>query len=178
MRVFSYLTPKAKVRSSSIHKKGIFAKKLIKKGEIISVSGGYIIEKREYKNLLKKDSKFFRAYVTKVADGFYLGCFKKKDLEDEDFFNHSCNPNAGFKGQIVMVAMRDIKPGEEITYDYAMTDSDRRDYFKCHCGAKNCRKVITGKDWKKSTLQRKYQGYFSWHIQEKIKKLKRKLKKS
>jgi len=70
--------------------------------------------------------------------------------------------------------MRNIKPGEEITYDYAMTDSDPDDYFKCNCGAKNCRRIITGKDWKSPSLQKKYRGYFSFYIQEKIKKLKRK----
>ena len=62
-----------------------------------------------------------------------------------------------------------IKKGEEITFDYAMTDDDPEDYFECNCGVKNCRKMITGNDWKMKSLQKKYRGYFSLYIQEQIK---------
>jgi len=174
MDSLSYITPKAKVFSSPIHKRGIFAKKPIKRNEIIVVSGGYIIDEKEYKKLLKKDFPTVKHYAMRVAKNFYLVSDKKGKLEKVDFFNHSCNPNAGMKGQILTIAMKDIKPGEEITYDYAMTDSDPDDYFKCNCGAKNCRKIITGNDWKKPSLQKKYRGYFSFYIQEKINKLRRK----
>jgi len=176
MRNFSYFTPKAKVSASLTHKRGVFAKKLIKKDEIIAVSGGYIITEKEYKKLLKKDFPAIKYYACKVAKNFYLVSDKKGKLEEADFFNHSCNPNAGIKGHLLVVAMKDIKPGEEITYDYAMTDSDPEDCFKCSCGAKNCRKIITGDDWKKPSLQRKYKNYFSFYIQEKIKKLKKRKK--
>jgi SET domain-containing protein len=173
MKNLSWLNPKAIVKCSSIDKKGVFAKKLIKKGEIISVSGGAIVDEKEYKKLKKGKFKKIDEYSLKVADGFYLVSHKKGELETDDFFNHSCNPNAGYKGHLLVVAMRDIKPKEEITYDYAMTDCDKEDYFKCHCGAKNCRGVVTGDDWKKPELQRRYKGYFSWYIQEKINKLRK-----
>lgn len=172
MKKQSYLNPKAEVRRSSVDKKGVFAKKLIKKDEIISVFGGLIITEKKYKKLEKKDFKNIKHYALKVADDFYLVSSKKGRLEVDDFFNHSCNPNAGFNGHLLVVAMRSIKPGEEIVYDYAMTDCDKDDYFKCNCGAKNCRKVITGDDWKGPVLQRRYKGYFSWYIQEKINRLR------
>jgi len=38
------------------------------------------------------------------------------------FINHSCEPNVGFAGNTVLVAMRDISPGEELTSDYALFD--------------------------------------------------------
>ncbi len=85
------------------------------------------------------------------------------------FFNHSCNPNVGVRGEITFVAMRNIKPGEELTIDYAMIDDDNYK-MKCNCGAENCRKVITGKDWKRRDLQRKYGQYFSKFLLEKIRK--------
>ena len=167
MKEDCYLNSKAKVKASLIHKRGVFAKKLIKKSEIISASGGSIVTEQEYRKLQKKVFKDIHHYATKVADGLYLA-YHKKDLEADDFFNHSCNPNAGIKGHLLVVAIKDVKPGEEITYDYAMTDFDENTYFKCNCGAKNCRKIITGNDWKKPALQKRYQGYFSWYIQEKI----------
>ena len=74
------------------------------------------------------------------------------------------------QGQIVFVAMRDIEAGEELTHDWATTDDD--DYqVECNCAAANCRKVLTGKDWQRTDLQRKYEGYMSWYLAEKIKRM-------
>ena len=92
--------------------------------------------------------------------------------EPADYINHSCNPNAGMRGQICIVAMRDIAPGEEITIDYAMVDSSGYDAFPCACGAADCRGQIDGSGYKHLALQEKYAGYFAPHIQRKIKKLK------
>ena len=48
--------------------------------------------------------------------------------------NHSCDPNCGIVGAVLLVAMRDIEPGDEICFDYAMTDTDDYDEFECTCG--------------------------------------------
>jgi uncharacterized protein len=86
------------------------------------------------------------------------------------FSNHSCDPNIGVKGQIVFVAMRDIQTGEELTHDWATTDDD--DYeLECRCNSPNCRKVITGQDWRKPALQERYRGFMSMYLQEKIARL-------
>lgn len=87
------------------------------------------------------------------------------------FLNHSCDPNVGVSGQIMYVAMRNIKPKEELTLDYAMID-DAPIQMKCGCGTRNCRGVVTGRDWKRKDLQRKYGDYFAWFILQKIKKSK------
>jgi len=84
------------------------------------------------------------------------------------FLNHSCSPNVGVRGEITFVAMRDIKAGEELTIDYAMIDDDNY-RMKCSCGARNCRKVVTGKDWKRKDLQRRCGKYFSTFLLGKIK---------
>ena len=83
------------------------------------------------------------------------------------FINHSCDPNVGFAGNIVLVAMRDIRPVEELTTDYALFD-DYDGSMPCQCGAPGCRGVITGHDWQRPDLQRKYRGYFSWYLQRRI----------
>lgn len=85
------------------------------------------------------------------------------------FLNHSCEPNVGVQGQIVFVAMRDIAAGEELTHDWATTDDD--DYeLECRCGASVCRRRITGQDWRRADLQEKYRGFFSSHLEEKIRR--------
>jgi hypothetical protein len=63
--------------------------------------------------------------------------------------------------------MRDIAAGEELTHDWATTDDE--DYrMECRCGATTCRKIVTGKDWQKPELQKKYAGYMSWYLAERI----------
>lgn len=168
----SYLTDKVRVGSSKINHRGIFAKRPIRKGEVISVWGGYIVTQKQFDALSRKGFRNIEHYATRVADGFYLVSCAKGGLEDDDFFNHSCNPNAGIKGHIMMVALRNIRPGEEVTYDYAMTDADYDYSFPCDCGQPQCRRVITTDDWKDPAIQRRYRGYFSWYVQDKIERLR------
>jgi hypothetical protein len=83
------------------------------------------------------------------------------------FSNHSCEPNLGIQGQIVFVAMRDIEAGEVLTHDWAMADDDSYE-MQCRCGARTCRQTITGQDWRRPELQRKYAGYMSWYLVERV----------
>ena len=83
------------------------------------------------------------------------------------YSNHSCDANLGMRGEITFVAMRDIRAGEELTHDWAMTDDD--DYsVECKCGAPNCRGILTGRDWQRPELQARYAGYFSAYLARRI----------
>ena len=174
-RRFSWINPKVERRDSSIKGRGVFARARIRKGEVVSVSGGFIVPEVEYNRLWKTKPEFMQQYAIPIAEGFYLmSAERETDLETDDFYNHSCTPNCGFHGQVMLVAMRDIRPGEELTYDYAMTDSDPRLWMQCNCQSRNCRGRVTGDDWKNPSLQRKYRDYLSWHIREKIRRLRAK----
>lgn len=83
------------------------------------------------------------------------------------FLNHSCEPNVGFGGNTVLVAMRDVAAGEELTTDYALFD-DYDGQMACTCRTTSCRGVVNGRDWQRHELQHHYRGYFSWHVQRKI----------
>jgi hypothetical protein len=113
-----------------------------------------------------------------ISENFVLGIRKKTELEPASFFNHSCNPNSGFKGQIYLIALKKIRGGEEITFDYGMVLHKAKGVtpykLKCLCGSKNCREYITADDWKQPELQKRYDGYFQWYLQEKISKLRKK----
>lgn len=122
-------------------------------------------------------------YPVQIYEGFYLGPKRVKDLDDAEMFNHSCDANAGVKGQNALVARRPIKAGEETCFDYETTDTDNFN-FRCCCGAKNCRGKINGSAWKRPEFQKAHKGFFSWYLAEKIKtyndqrnKLKRKQRK-
>lgn len=164
MESLSYISPKATVRQSPIHGKGLFAAERILKNEIVCVKGGHIFNRETLRSM----PEWFGAAEIQVAEQLFIGPVRKEDREGSMIFsNHSCDPNIGVQGQIVFVAIRDIEPDEELTHDWATTDDD--DYeLPCNCGAANCRKVITGKDWQRKDLQEKYSGYIAWYLERKI----------
>lgn len=173
---FSWVNPKLEVRETKKYGKGVFAKEDIKKDEILIVMGGYILTIEDDNNL----KGVLSDKPIEISDYFFVGPRKPSDLElmPQHYVNHSCDPNAGFKGQIFMVAFKKIKRREEIAYDYAMVmnpDDRSNSFFKmqCSCGSKNCRKYITEDDWEIPKLQRKYDGYFQLFLQEKINKIKK-----
>ena len=76
-----------------------------------------------------------------------------------DLVNHSCEPNCGIIGScLLVVTMRDVAAGEELCFDYTMTDTNDYDEFVCSCGTPSCRGLITGGDWKLPELQERYAG--------------------
>jgi len=160
----SFISPKTrKGLESKIHKKGFFAVDFIKKDEVIAVKGGEVLTNE----FLNKAGIGGRVGL-QVSDTEYLAPRTKEEFEKSMIYiNYSCNPNLGMLGENTVVAFRDIQPNEELTIDYAMIANDD-DKIECNCGAKNCRKVITGKDWMKPELQERYKGYFTNYIQSKI----------
>lgn len=158
----SVLFNKVEIRTNSLNGKGIFAKENIKKGEIVFIKGGHILTRDEIFS-----SGVINSYFP-ISDEYFLGA-TNKDEEDQIklYQNHSCNPNVGLHGEITFIAMRDIEKDEELTVDYAFIDNE--DYsFECTCGSNNCRKTITGFDWKIKELQDKYYEYFAQYLKDKI----------
>lgn len=173
---FSWMNPNLLIKETGRYGKGVFAKNAIKKDEILFVMGGYILNIID-ENRLKGD---VADKPIEISEWFSIGPRKPNDIKlmPQHRVNHSCNPNAGFKGTIFMVAMRNIKKGEEILYDYAMithSNPNSKNFFtmKCNCGSKNCRGEFKEDDWMIPGLQKKYDGYFQWYIQEKINKNKK-----
>src|SRR5256712_3452347 len=164
MSSLSYRSPKTVVKDSAIHGRGLFARERIAKDEIVLIKGGYIFDAATLRDV---EPSLGPAQIT-VAEGFFIGPLAEPEREGGMIFsNHSCDPNIGVQGQIVFVAMRDIQPGEELTHDWATTDDDTYQ-IECRCNARNCRKVITGQDWRRKDLQKKYRGFMSLYLQEEI----------
>lgn len=164
---YSWMNPKLAARKTSKAGMSIYTKEPISKNEQLAVFGGRVMTIDDESKLPKK----IQDYSLQISEDLVIGIYSKEFVGPAEFFNHSCQPNAGFDGQIFLVAMRNIKPGEEITFDYAMTIAGDEPYkLECMCGNKNCRGFITNLDWKKRSLQKKYNGYFQWYIQKLINK--------
>ena len=165
MLPLSYRSPKAEVRASPIHGKGLFATAPIAKDEIVAVKGGYIVDGRL---LRERFTPSLGPVEIQIDDDLYIAPITATERDGSMLYtNHSCNANLGIRGEITFVAMRDIAAGEELTHDWCTTDDDSYN-TRCNCGAPNCRGTLTGKDWQKPELQKKYAGYFSAYLQKKI----------
>ena len=160
----AHLSPNCQGRKDTDGYGSLFADRLIREGELIAVWGGQVLSWDELQQL----SPERRSHSIQVEEGLYLSSFIE---EPADWVNHSCDPNAGLNGQIALVAMRDIQPGEEICFDYAMSDGTAYDEFICECGAENCRGYISGNDWRRPELQERYRGFFSPYLQRRIDRL-------
>ena len=161
MLVSSYISPKAaKGQPSGIAGRGLIAVAPVAKDEIVAIKGGHLVDTATLDALPER----LRNSDVQVADGFHLVALDEAEYEPVMLFiNHSCEPNVGFAGNIVLVAMRDVAAGEELTTDYALFD-DADDPMTCSCGTPSCRHTISGRDWQLPELQRKYGGYFSTYL--------------
>jgi SET domain-containing protein len=135
------------VKKSKISGKGVFARENIEKGKRICFMKGEEVTDpecvRRIENNIERDEDFLQ-----VDYGRYI------DMEEiYRCINHSCDPNSYMRGKNELVALKDIKKGEEITYDYSTTMWEDKEetrkilgkdswVMECKCTAKNCRKII------------------------------------
>ncbi len=156
------MTPKAQARPAGGKGWGSFVTEPIRKGETVAAFGGWSMDRAALATL----SEDRQARSIQIDDDLYL--VSNETPEAGDMLNHSCEPNAGLSGSILVVAMRDIEVGEEVTFDYAMCDASDYDEFACQCGVPTCRGTVTGSDWRDPALQAKYEGWFSPYLVERI----------
>jgi SET domain-containing protein len=131
------------------HGKGLFAARNIARGEVLAEFTGPIITYNQVLRLKTPDNAF------QISRNRYINLQKPGVLA-----NHSCNPNAGVTPARLLIAIKRIAQGEEITYDYsACMDKDTVCEFAsgtCHCGAKNCRGIIRGFATLPAATRRRY----------------------
>ena len=145
---------------------GVFATAPVAAGELLCVWGGRACTLKE----LDEVGELRRTHAIQVERDCFL--VPDEPLHPADYFNHSCKPNAGLSSSITLVAMRDIDAGEQVCFDYAMSDAAAYDEFACACGAASCRGVVTADDWQDPSLQRAYEGYFSPYLRRAIAELR------
>jgi hypothetical protein len=162
----SWINPKAEIRDSSIGGRGLFAKEMIAGGETVVIwKGSYCTSKQALK------AKDAGKLIMQWDEDLYS--IEERGRDDGYFINHSCDPNLWMKDAFTLTARRDIQAGEEITADYILWEADENYIAKwiCHCGSPQCRKKITGQDWRNQTLQALYRNHFSPLLNKRINRL-------
>ena len=147
-----------KVKKSKIHGGGVFATKNIKKGlRIIEYEGEKINKSEGDKRSAQRIKKFLDSKETGSVYIFELN--KKYDIDGSleynkaRYINHSCDPNCEVNiidDKIWISSIKNIKKGDELSYDYGYDfDEDFRDH-PCKCGSKSCVGfIISSDDWTK-----------------------------
>lgn len=142
-------TPPFIVRNSKIHGKGVFATRKIPAGSLIIEYAGERISWKEAcrrENMKAPDDYhtfFFSLENGKIIDGGSQG-------NDARWINHSCEPNCEAReedGRVFIYALRDIRRGEELNYDYGLIMEQRhtpalKRAYACLCGAPSCRHTL------------------------------------
>jgi len=163
--VSSWISPKArKGDPSGIAGRGLFAVEPIAAGEVVAVKGGHIVDTAT----MRAQSERLQNSEIQIAEGLFLMALTDDEYEPVMLFiNHSCEPNVGFRGNVVLAAMRDVGVGEELTTDYALFDL-ADEALACACGTASCRGTVSGDDWRDPVLQQRYAGWFSTYLADRI----------
>ena len=137
------------VRESAIHSRGCYTTEPIRKNALIIEYVGARISNKEANDLY---DDYEQTYLFGLEDG--------KTIIDgfgvAAFINHSCRPNCRtdeFHGHIWIIADRNIKEGEELTYDYSLYDGDGD--APCRCGAPGCRGTMYDEEELKKARKKK-----------------------
>ena len=142
-------------KKSGINNLGLFAKSDINKGEkVIEYKGRKFTHKQVEENDRFDNSKAI--YLFTLNERYVLDGDTKTNTAK--YINHSCDPNCEvdiIKGKIWIIAIKDIKKGDELSYDYGFGyDADFRQ-FPCKCGSKNCCGYIV-RDDQRWRINKKY----------------------
>jgi SET domain-containing protein len=148
---------------------GVFAVVNIKKGQ--KIADGLSLEDFNHQ-IPWENLKYFDKETKKKIKDFCVGTpegfvppedmdFNK--LSIEWYFNHACDGNVGFDENGDFIAIRNIEKEEELSYDYGLIESNPKFKMSCNCKSDNCRKMVTGDDWKlliKDKSKKKYMHPF------------------
>lgn len=127
------------------------ANRYIKKGEYIYTFNGITIDFAETTTRGE-----WECMPLQYGDDKYI------DTEAPGMFvNHSCEPNAGIKGNFDLIAIVDIPIHEEIRFDYSTTMDEDHYQMECKCGKPSCRNIVT--DFKKLPIEVR-EKYLQFHV--------------
>jgi SET domain-containing protein len=145
----SGLGRRIQTRRSGVHGNGVFAVQDIAEGEVLVEYTGQIITWQEAQDrhphdpLQPNHTFYFHVNADRVIDAKFGG-------NSSRWINHSCAPNCYADerdGRIFITALRNIKAGEELNYDYGLIIEERytpklKAEYPCWCGSPNCRGTL------------------------------------
>ncbi|MDG2525539.1 SET domain-containing protein-lysine N-methyltransferase [Stenotrophomonas sp. HITSZ_GD] len=146
------MTRKIAARKSRIHGNGVFAVQALKKGERVIEYKGRRRTHQEVDADEAGDVETGHTFLFTLSDDYVIDA--NYEGNDARWINHSCSPNCEAvieeaegddrrQDKVFIEAIRNIKPGEELTYNYGITLAERhtprlKKIWECRCGSKNC----------------------------------------
>lgn len=146
--------PKLYLKKTRKFGQGVFTRKAIRQGELIACFDGQ-----------RYDQHFEGWTQDLLTHTIQYGPNQWRDSKGiARYLNHSCEPNCGIRGLFRIVAMRDIAPHEQLTFDYEMTEKSDWYRLRCRCGSSRCRKIIGHHDRMPETIRKLYKGFLSYWL--------------
>jgi uncharacterized protein len=137
------------VRRSRIQGRGVFATRRIRRGmRIVEYRGEIIDEAEADRRYPWTDDERHHTFLFRLDDGSVIDAGRRGNAAK--YINHSCDPNCEAveeDGRIFIDAVRDVRKGEELVYDYHFIldephNAANKKLYPCHCGAADCRGTI------------------------------------
>ncbi|MGN6226651.1 MAG: SET domain-containing protein [Dyella sp.] len=139
-------------RRSPIHGNGVFATEVIRKGEEVVQYKGTLMTHAEADEMYGDGGETGHTFLFTLNDDYIIDANRKGNTAR--WINHSCNPNCRAvieesasgdprKDKVLIEAIRTIKPGEELTYNYGIVldvpyTARLKKLWQCLCGSPNC----------------------------------------
>lgn len=146
------MTRRIAARRSPIHGNGVFAVAPIRKGEEVIEYKGTLMTHDEADEMYGDGGETGHTFLFTLNEHYLIDANRKGNTAR--WINHSCAPNCRAlveestsgdprRDKVVIEAIRNIKPGEELTYDYGITldvphTARLKKLWKCLCGSPNC----------------------------------------
>ncbi|OQR90728.1 hypothetical protein ACHHYP_05288 [Achlya hypogyna] len=149
---------------------GLFAKEDLPKGTLVWYSEDIdvvdIYTKAEILAHPQKDTLITYSYMR--GDDRY-GSTLNPSSDPSWYFNHSCDPTTWYETDDRIKTCRDVKKGEQLTYDYACTETESSMHFglQCLCGTAACRGVLTFSEWRSRKFIKKNRDHLNEHVWKK-----------
>eukprot|EP01125_Pyxidicula_operculata_P018897 TRINITY_DN677_c0_g1_i1.p1 TRINITY_DN677_c0_g1~~TRINITY_DN677_c0_g1_i1.p1 ORF type:complete len:213 (+),score=47.71 TRINITY_DN677_c0_g1_i1:269-907(+) len=167
---------------------GLFATGPIKAGEIVSWEyaepyaglddnrpGNKIMTLAQMHEKWPKQEDFekFMGWFYQIGEDEFVGPLSDEYVCITTYQNHSCDPNTWWYDDFTLVARRDVAEGEELTFDYATSESEPNPAMPmCLCGASVCRGEVLPDDYLLPEVQERYGNHFVSYLKERIAKHK------
>ena len=143
--------PHCVVRTKRGFGRAVYAKAPIRAGETVAVFDGPFLDEN-----FTDWTDDLRNHAIQYAKNAW-----RDSIGIARYVNHSCEPNCGIKNYFSVVAMRDIAKGEQITWDYEMTEKSTWWRMHCRCGTPSCRGKIGNYANMPRAVRAKYKGFIS-----------------
>jgi hypothetical protein len=151
------------VDDSPIADRGLFTSAALDVGTVVIGLGGRLVSTAELEELLRTSDGYVDT-ITVFGDAHLV----LPPATKVHFGNHSCDPNIRHTGPYELACRRPIEAGEELTIDYATHTGAPGFAMECGCGARDCRGLVTGDDWRRPDLQARYAGHWVPALAERI----------